>query len=143
MVAGYITPDQFLSKQTEVLQFAVDLQTVRQVAEAKNNSAATKNDTSADASKAAAPAGTTAASSATSGAGSSKSASSASASKAAAPSGKAATSPGATSSGSATEQKKPAPNPAITSIQDIARDLGVKVTVNAGTVQSGSEDYVV
>ena len=121
LVAGYITPEQFLAKQTEILQFAVDVDTVSKVAEAKNSSTTTKPGSPSTSSGAQStnPSG-------------SKTSDSSSGQKSA------STQP-AKDGG-----QKPAPptkKPSI-SIQQIANDLGVTLKVNGGTVQSGGQDYV-
>lgn len=154
LIAGLITPDQFLVKQTEILQFAVDVDTVTKVAE----------------SKAAAPAGNTNPSAGnTSGAASSTNGENPSSNTTGDKAGsqtqgnstttKVNTPPqggknGTQTAGSSntTKANVPAqdgsnkagaqPSPPTVTILEIAHDLGVTLKINAGTVEAGGQDYV-
>jgi len=123
LVGGFISSDQFLAKQTEILQFAVDLETARQEAEAKK-AAATKTNPS--------PSGS-------GGTGSQVAANSQSPSEA-------TTKDASGASKDKAKENAPAPStsqkPAGLDLNAIAKDLGVTVKKKAAVSQSGSEDLV-
>jgi len=136
-VAQMITQQQFLDKQTEILQFALDLESLRALAEAKAASQPQKKDTAPSADQATKPAegsGTDSASTKTKDGNSSDSA----ASKGGAKSGD-ATKGGSQNGKSSTDTKQ---NSGQSVIKSIAVDLGITLKSSTGVSQSGHHDLV-
>jgi hypothetical protein len=124
LVGGFINPEQFLVKQTEILQFAVDLQSVTREAEATKSSAdagsslpkpASPNNTSTTATK---DNGTTPTDK----------------------SGQTSSEPSAKKPGEG--KPIPAKKPVNLDINTIAKDLGVKIKNKVAVSQSGNEDLI-
>jgi hypothetical protein len=130
MVGGYITNDQFLAKQTEILQFGVDLESVRQVAEEK--AAAGNNSGGKTASSA--PGSATAGSSGASNPAAGASGTTAKTAPAAPASG---STPSTGNKSAGTTQK-----PAALDLDAIAQELGVTLKHYGAVSQSGNENLV-
>jgi hypothetical protein len=149
LVGGFISSEQFLTKQTEVLQFGVELEGVRQEAEAKK-AAELKTNTAASGSPSSSSTGSVTSQNSSDGTNEPASGASKETTKESASSpktGKKAVSTGV--SGASNDNKKESVSssgvsqkPANLDLNAIANDLGVKLKKKAAVAQSGSDDLV-
>lgn len=131
LVGGFITPEQFLGKQTEILQFAVDLQNVSKQAQAQDEATKAAANKTTSATAGTKPANPQASSS-------SQTESIARSAGETSKNKSEGTGPQTPEKGKSSQASKPA----NLDINAIAKDLGVELKNKVGVVQSGNENLV-